>query len=58
LCCPIWLATEHYLHFGPSNIGGDTLSIAVGTGFIGLGSFMVLAKLIIMTTTNGGGKEE
>jgi hypothetical protein len=56
LCCPIWLATEHYLHFGPSNIGGDTLSIAVGTGFIGLGSFMVLAKLIT-TTTFGGGTE-
>jgi hypothetical protein len=55
LCCPIWLATEHYLHFGPSNIGGDTLSIAIATGFIGLGSFMVLAK-VITTTTYGGGK--
>jgi hypothetical protein len=44
LCCPIWLATEHFLQFGPSNIGGDTLSQAVATGFLGLASFMTLAR--------------
>jgi len=46
LCCPIWLATEHLFHFGPSDVGGDTLSISIATGFIGLGSFMTLAKTL------------
>jgi hypothetical protein len=44
LCCPIWLATEHFLQFGPSNIGGDSLSQAIATGFLGLASFMTLAR--------------
>jgi len=53
LCCPIWLATEHLFHFGPSDIGGDTLSISIATGFIGLGSFMALAKTLINIRRNG-----
>jgi len=44
LCCPVWLATEHLLGFGPANIGGDTLAVSVVTGFVGFGSFMALAK--------------
>jgi hypothetical protein len=46
LCCPVWLATEHLLGFGPANIGGDTLAVSVATGFVGLGSFMALAKIL------------
>jgi len=46
LCCPTWLATEHLLHFGPADIGGPTLPIAIGTGFFGLASFMTLAKAL------------
>ncbi|KAG7343298.1 hypothetical protein IV203_021243 [Nitzschia inconspicua] len=46
LCCPIWLATEHLLQFGPPNIGGDSLSQAIGTGFLGLASFMTLARAL------------
>ena len=46
LCCPVWLATEHLLGFGPADIGGDTLAIAVATGFVGFGSFMALAKTL------------
>jgi hypothetical protein len=46
LCCPVWLATEHLLHFGPADIGGDTLPVAVVTGFVGLGSFMAVAKTL------------
>jgi hypothetical protein len=46
LCCPIWLATEHIFGFGPSNIGGDTLSQAIATGFLGLASFMTLARAL------------
>jgi hypothetical protein len=50
LCCPVWLATEHLLGFGPSDIGGGSLSVAVATGFIGFGSFMALAKTLITLT--------
>lgn len=46
LCCPVWLATEHIFGFGPPDIGGNTLSVAVATGFIGFGSFMALAKTL------------
>jgi len=46
LCCPVWLATEHLLGFGPPDIGGDTLAVSVVTGFVGLGSFMALAKAL------------
>mmetsp|Transcript_3756 Transcript_3756/g.10669 ORF Transcript_3756/g.10669 Transcript_3756/m.10669 type:complete len:256 (+) Transcript_3756:100-867(+) len=46
LCCPVWLATEHLFGFGPPDIGGNTLSVAVATGFIGFGSFMALAKTL------------
>ncbi|KAG7372461.1 hypothetical protein IV203_018604 [Nitzschia inconspicua] len=46
LCCPIWLATEHLLQFGPPNIGGDSLSQAIATGFLGLASFMTLARAL------------
>ena len=46
LCCPIWLATEHLFGFGPADIGGNTLSVAVATGFLGFGSFMALAKIL------------
>lgn len=46
LCCPIWLATEHFLQFGPSNIGGDSLGQAIATGFLGLASFMTLARAL------------
>ena len=46
LCTPIWLATEHLLGFGPSDIGGSTLAITVTTGFVGFGSFMALAKIL------------
>jgi len=46
LCCPVWLATEHLLGFGPADIGGDTLAMSVATGFVGLGSFMALAKVL------------
>jgi len=52
LCCPIWLATEHLFHFGPSDIGGGTLSISIATGFIGLGFFMTLAKTLINIRRN------
>ena len=48
LCCPVWLATEHFLGFGPSNIGGDTLAVSVATGFVGFGSFMALAKSLMV----------
>lgn len=46
LCCPVWLATEHLLGFGPADIGGSTLGVAVATGFVGFGSFMALAKTL------------
>lgn len=46
LCCPIWLATEHFLQFGPSNIGGDSLGQAIATGFLGLAAFMTLARAL------------
>mmetsp|Transcript_12482 Transcript_12482/g.26421 ORF Transcript_12482/g.26421 Transcript_12482/m.26421 type:complete len:262 (+) Transcript_12482:15-800(+) len=46
LSCPVWLATEHLLGFGPPDIGGDTLSVAVATGFVGFGSFLALAKTL------------
>jgi len=46
LCCPVWLATEHLLGFGPPDIGGNTLSVSVATGFIGFGSFMALVKTL------------
>jgi hypothetical protein len=46
LCCPIWLATEHLFGFGPANIGGETLSEAIGTGFLGLAAFMTLARAL------------
>ena len=46
LCCPVWLAIERLLGFGPANIGGETFSTTVLTGFVGLGSFMVVAKTL------------
>jgi hypothetical protein len=46
LCCPIWLATEHLFGFGPSNIGGSTLSEAVASGFVSLASWMVLSRTL------------
>lgn len=46
LCCPIWLATEHLLGFGPPDIGGSTLSEAIASGFLGLASFMTLSRAL------------
>ena len=46
LCCPIWLATEHLFGFGPANIGGETLSQAIASGFLGLASFMTLSRAL------------
>jgi len=46
LSCPIWLATEHLLEFGPSDIGGSTLEASIGTGFIGLGTSMILGRAL------------
>lgn len=46
LCCPVWLVTEHLLRFGPADIGGSTLSVAVANGFVGFGFFMALAKTL------------
>ena len=44
MCCPAWIATEHALHFGPSNVGGPTLDAAVANGFVGLAVFMAVMK--------------
>jgi hypothetical protein len=44
LSCPIWLATEHVFKFGPLDIGGSTLSIAVLTGCLSMSSAMVLGR--------------
>jgi hypothetical protein len=49
LCGPIWVATEHLLKFGPTDIGGPSLEIAIGTGFFGLASFMTLTKALTST---------
>jgi hypothetical protein len=49
LCGPIWVATEHLLKFGPTDIGGPSLEIAIGTGFLGLASFMTLTKALTST---------
>ena len=46
LCCPVWLAIERLLGFGPANIGGETFSTMVLTGFVGLGSFMIVARIL------------
>jgi hypothetical protein len=32
MCCPLWIATEHFLHFGPSDIGGSTLDQTIANG--------------------------
>lgn len=47
LCCPVWLATEHALGYGPADVGGDSLIVTVVTGFLGFGSFMALAKTLL-----------
>lgn len=44
VCCPVWIATEHALRFGPSDIGGATLGVSIVTGFAGLGSAMLLGR--------------
>jgi hypothetical protein len=46
LCCPIWLATEHWCQFGPADIGGSTLDESVLKGFLGLSSAMLLGRAI------------
>ena len=46
LCCPIWIATEHWLQFGPPNISGSTLSGAIATGFVSLATWMVLVRTL------------
>jgi hypothetical protein len=33
LCCPFRIATEHLLEFGPSDMGGSTLEMAIASGF-------------------------
>lgn len=43
---PIWISTEHFLHFGPPNIGGSTLDASVANGFLGLSLFMAVTKTI------------
>lgn len=45
-CCPLWIATEHLLHFGPPDIGGPTLDASVANGFVGLASFMAIMKTL------------
>lgn len=46
LSCPIWLATEHLLEFGPPNIGGSSLDEAVLNGFVGLSLAMLLGRAL------------
>lgn len=46
MCCPIWIASEHYFHFGPTDVGGATLDISIANGFIGLSVFIVAIKTI------------
>lgn len=46
LSCPIWLATEHLLEFGPPDIGGPTLASAVLTGFLSMSSAMLLGRAV------------
>ena len=46
MCCPLWIATEHFLHFGPSDIGGSTLDQSIANGFLGLTIFMTGMKTI------------
>lgn len=46
LTCPIWLATEHFLDFGPSDVGGTTLDQAVVNGFVGLTFAMLFGRAI------------
>eukprot|EP00527_Entomoneis_sp_CCMP2396_P002781 CAMPEP_0198147044 /NCGR_PEP_ID=MMETSP1443-20131203/33120_1 /TAXON_ID=186043 /ORGANISM="Entomoneis sp., Strain CCMP2396" /LENGTH=201 /DNA_ID=CAMNT_0043811197 /DNA_START=240 /DNA_END=845 /DNA_ORIENTATION=+ len=45
-CCPLWIATEHLLGFGPLDIGGPTLDASVANGFVGLASFMAVMKTL------------
>ena len=46
MCCPLWIATEHFFHFGPSDIGGSTLDQSIANGFLGLTIFMTGMKTI------------
>ena len=46
MCCPIWIASEHYFHFGPKDVGGATLDISIANGFIGLSVFIAAIKTI------------
>jgi len=48
MCCPLWIATEHFLRFGPSDsdIGGSTLDQSIANGFLGLTIFMTGMKTI------------
>ena len=46
MAVPIWISTEHFLHFGPPNIGGSTLDASVANAFLGLAIFMAVTKTI------------
>eukprot|EP00578_Thalassiosira_sp_NH16_P028086 CAMPEP_0181090022 /NCGR_PEP_ID=MMETSP1071-20121207/7612_1 /TAXON_ID=35127 /ORGANISM="Thalassiosira sp., Strain NH16" /LENGTH=264 /DNA_ID=CAMNT_0023172005 /DNA_START=86 /DNA_END=880 /DNA_ORIENTATION=+ len=48
MCCPLWIASEHFLQFGPADIGGRTLDASVANGFVGLTSFMAVMKTLTM----------
>lgn len=48
MCCPLWIATEHLLQFGPPDIGGPTLDASVANGFVGLASFMAVMKTVTL----------
>lgn len=48
LSCPIWIATEHFFDFGPSNIGGATMGASIAAGFTQLACTMIVGRLIIV----------
>ena len=56
LCCPIWIATEHFLEFGPADIGGPTLGTSIAAGFTQLASAMSLGKIALLVL-EGGSKQ-
>lgn len=50
LCCPIWLATERWLGFGPLGISGATFGSSIAVGFLSLATFMILGRGLVSLT--------
>jgi len=44
MCCPLWIALEHALEFGPVDVGGVTLDATIVNGWVGLTLFVGVVK--------------